>query len=123
MRVYTPPPRPSLVRRPSRRATVIELAGLAAASVAIAAGLLLPAAGKLRSVDVTESDVTSGRILHLPSLRNAADLIPQLAMIRVPFEREAVARALYARATALDPKIENVGPLAGVTIPAAVVRA
>ena len=123
MRVYTPPPRPAPTRRPSRRATLIELAGLAAASVAIAAGLLLTAAGKLRSLDVSESDVTSGRILHLPSLRSAADLTPRLAMITVPFERDAVARALYARATALDPAIENVGALAGVTVPAAVIRA
>ena len=44
-------------------------------------------------------------------------------MFTVAFERDAVARALYARATALDPKIENVGALAGVTIPAAAVRA
>jgi cell division protein FtsW (lipid II flippase) len=102
---------------------VIELAGLAAASVVVIAGLLLTAAGSLRSVDVSEADVTSGRILHLPSLRDAASLTAHLTMIEVPFERDAVARALYARATALDPKIENVGALAGVTIPAAVVRA
>jgi cell division protein FtsW (lipid II flippase) len=123
MRVYTPPPRPSQVRRPSRRATVIEFAGLAAATVAVVAGLWLTASGRLQSVEVSQADVTSGRILHLPSLRSAAALTPRLAMIAVPFEREAVARALYARATALDPPIENVGALAAVTIPAAVVRA
>src|SRR5688500_4178194 len=122
MRVYKPPLRLTRARRPSR-ATVIELAGLAAASVVVIAGLLLTAAGSLRSVDVSEADVTSGRILHLPSLRDAASLTAHLTMIEVPFERDAVARALYARATALDPKIENVGALAGVTIPAAVVRA
>ena len=44
-------------------------------------------------------------------------------MFTVPFERDSVARALYARATALDPALENVGGLAGVTIPAAAVRA
>lgn len=123
MRVYKPPPRLTQAARPSTRATLIELAGLAAASVVIVAGLLLTAAGSLRSVDVSEADLASGRILHLPSVRDAAALTPRLAMIEVPFERDAVARALYARATALDPKIENVGALAGVTIPAAVVRA
>src|SRR5687767_2061022 len=123
MRVYKPSPRQSQVRRPSTRATVIELAGLAAASVVIVAGLLLTAAGSLRAVDVSEADVTSGRILHLPSMRDAASLDPHLAMIESPYERDVVARALYARATALEPKIENIGALAGVTIPATVVRA
>ena len=124
MRVYTPPAsRASQVRGPSRRATIIELAGLVVASIAVATGILLTASGSLASLDVSEADLASGRILHLPSLRNASALGPQLAMFTVPFERETVARALYARATALDPALENVGGLAGVTIPAAVVRA
>jgi len=123
MRVYTPPPRASQALRPSRRAAVIEFAGLAAATVVVAVGLLLTASGALRSVEVSEADVTSGRIVHLPSLSSAAALNSRLAMIQVPFERDAVARALYVRATALDPKIEHVGALAGVTIPAAAIRA
>ena len=124
MRVYTPPAsRPSQVRGPSRRAGIIELAGLAVASIAVAAGLLLTASGSLASLDVSEADLTAGRILHLPSLRDASALGPRLAMFAVPFEREAVARALYARATALDPALEHVGGLAAVTIPAAIVRA
>src|SRR5687768_5038735 len=123
MRVYTPPSRASRAVRPSRRATVIEFAGLAAASLVVAVGILLTASGSLRSVDVSEADVASGRVVHLPSLPNAAALNSRLTMITVPFERDAIARALYARATALDSKIENVGALSGVTISAAEVRA
>ncbi len=123
MRVYTPPSRALQAVRPSRRATVIEFAGLAAASLVVAVGILLTASGSLRSVDVSEADVASGRVVHLPSLPNAAALNSRLTMITVPFERDAIARALYARATALDSKIENVGALSGVTISAAEVRA
>ena len=74
MRVYTPPPRASQVRRPSRRATVIEFAGLTAASVVVAVGLLLTASGRLRSVEVSEADADerAGRSFAFASQRRRA---------------------------------------------------
>ena len=104
MRVYTPPSRAAQARRPSRRATVIEFAGLAAASLVVAVGILLTASGSLQSVDVSEADVASGRVVHLPSLPNAAALNSRLAMITVPFERDAIASALYAQSDRARPE-------------------
>ena len=43
-------------------------------------------------------------------------------MFGSPFERDAVARALYRRATSDTPPLDRVGELAGVTIPASDIR-
>ena len=44
-------------------------------------------------------------------------------MFGSPFERDAAARALYRRATSDTRRSSRVGELAGVTIPAADIRA
>src|SRR5687767_3831628 len=101
------------------RALNLELLGLLAASVVVLFGLLLGHSAKVARLD--EAAPAAG-VIPLHALKGAADLEPALTMFVSPFERQEAARALYRRATA-DPRLEHVGGLAAVTIPAAEIRA
>lgn len=101
------------------RALNLELLGLLAASVVVLCGLLLGHSAKVARLD--EAAPAAG-VIPLHALKAAADLEPALTMFASPFERQEAARALYGRATA-DPRLEHVGGLAAVTIPAAEIRA
>jgi cell division protein FtsW (lipid II flippase) len=100
------------------RALNLELLGLIAAAVVVLFGLLLGHSAKVARLD----EAPAAGVIPLHALKGAADLEPALTMFASPFERQEAARALYRRATA-DPRLEHVGGLAAVTIPAAVIRA
>ncbi len=85
-------------------------------------GLLLTYAGQTPSAETIRTDLTTGTLINLRRLRSANELLPRLTMFGSPFEREAVARALYRRATSDTPPLDRVGELAGVTIPAADIK-
>ncbi len=122
MRVIVPaaaPPRRS-VR--STRAATLELLGLTAATVVMLVGLLLTYAGQTQSAETIHAELSSGALINLRQLHSANDLVPRLTMFGSPFERDAVARAVYRRATSDTPPLDRIGELAGVTIPAADIR-
>jgi cell division protein FtsW (lipid II flippase)/cell division protein FtsI/penicillin-binding protein 2 len=102
------------------RALNLEMLGLIASSVVVLFGLLLGHSAKVARLD--EFAPSAGAI-PLHALTGPADLEPALTMFASPFERQEAARALYRRATAVDPRLEHVGGLAAVTVPAAVIRA
>ncbi len=136
MRVITPAPDTSVRRagpsRPSTalglpvrpapssraiRAANIELLGLVACSAAVLLGLTLTYLGRTGS----SAGRDSGATVHLLQLESADALLPLLPMFGEFDERQAVARALYRRATGA-PRLEHVGGLSTVTIPSAEVR-
>ena len=114
--------RSTLLSTGPARAVTIEVVGLAVSSVAIAIGLLLTYAGHARSFDAAAADLARGTLIDLRQLRSAADLAPQLGMFTTPFERDAVARALYRRARSEESPLDHVGDLARVTVPSAEIR-
>jgi cell division protein FtsW (lipid II flippase)/cell division protein FtsI/penicillin-binding protein 2 len=123
MRVIDAVPETSMATRwhsANRRAANIELLALLACSVVIALGLALTYFGRMARLDIDSSD-RSG-IIDLRRLKSASDLEPVLSMFEQPFERQAVARALYIRAVSDSPPLEHVGGLAAVTIPATTIR-
>src|SRR5262249_21504433 len=125
MRVITPPGLETrgagrTVRRGWRSSTV-EVLGLVAATLVVLFGVLLTYHGQSESLPAAERDLASGVVLNLPRMRTASDLDTRLTMFSSPFEREAVARALYRRATSEAP-LDRIGDLASVTIPAAEIR-
>lgn len=103
------------------RAANVELLGLLACSAVILLGLSLTYWGKTGRLG--EAERGAGAVIDLRRLRGADDLVPLLTMFDDPEERQAVAAALYARATSQASRLEHVGGLATVTIPAADVRA
>src|SRR5688500_11706713 len=101
------------------RALNLEMLGLLAASIVVVFGLLLTHAAKVARLDEVAPAET---LLPLRGLKGAADLEPLLTMFASPFERDAAARALYQRATAAGARLEHVGGLAAVSIPASDIR-
>ena len=134
MRVIMPASSPSRHRlERSTRAATIELLGLTLSTIVVLAGVLLTYVGQTQAVqtqavqtqpvETIQSDPATGPLVNLSRLRGAEDLAPLLTMFESPFERNAVARALYRRATSATSPLDHVGELAGVTIPASEVRA
>jgi cell division protein FtsW (lipid II flippase)/cell division protein FtsI/penicillin-binding protein 2 len=103
-------PRVVSIERPASRAANIELLGLAACSVVVLFGLLL-------TLGAREIGAQAGSI-DLHRLASPDELLPVLTMFDEPFERLAVARAVYQRASIEKPPLEHVGGLAAVTLPA-----
>jgi cell division protein FtsW (lipid II flippase) len=119
MRVISRPvtaPRPATRRL---RSLDLELLGLLGSAVILTLGVVLSLAGKIgRLPDIAPSDA----IVPLHALTGPADLEPLLQMYDPP-ERQVVARALYHRASGAEPRLEHVGGLASVTLPASEIRA
>ncbi|MEX2663235.1 MAG: FtsW/RodA/SpoVE family cell cycle protein, partial [Vicinamibacterales bacterium] len=130
MRVITPAPvrlRPfdSLLLAQDRpevrraRGVTLELLGLIAASVIVTFGVALAFAGKAgRAGD----DTPAGGLVSLHALGSAADLEPVLTTFSSPHERQVVAKAIHRRATTADPRLEHVGGLLDMTLPASEIR-
>lgn len=107
-------------RRHQARAIDIELLGLVACTAVVVFGILLTYWG--RTARTADEGANPASLLLLTSLPSPDALEPLLTMFEEPVERRAVAQALHARATAAEPRLDHVGGLAGVTIPAPVVR-
>jgi cell division protein FtsW (lipid II flippase)/cell division protein FtsI/penicillin-binding protein 2 len=123
MRVIEAAPERAAVRplpAANRRAANIELVGLLACSAVVLFGLCLTGFGRVGRLQIDGAQRPN--VIDLRQLKNAAALEPLLSMYDQRFERQAVARALYARASSDAPPLEHVGGLAAVTIPAAVIR-
>lgn len=123
MRVVSAPRDPAFVRvsRPAaRRAANIELLGMLACSAVIVFGLLLTTWGRLAQLDA--DDRGAGTVVNLRTLRTPATLVPLLTTFESPFEREAVATAVFQRAAAESRPLDHVGSLADVSLPASVVQ-
>jgi cell division protein FtsW (lipid II flippase)/cell division protein FtsI/penicillin-binding protein 2 len=105
----------------SVRAANIELLGLVFCAAVVAFGLWLTACGRLAQLD---EDSGGGRpVVDLRALHDASELAPLLTMFESPAERQVVATPLYKRAMGDTPKLDHVGGLADVALPAAEVRA
>jgi cell division protein FtsW (lipid II flippase) len=126
MRVISPAlEKPASAARPgaSGRAANIELLGLFACSAVILLGLSLAYWGKIGGLTPVPRVVPGSDPIDLRRLHGADDLVPLLTTFEDREEQQAVALALYRRATAETPPLEHVGGLAAVTIPAAEIRA
>jgi len=104
-----------------RRAANLELLGLAACSAVLLLGLWLTHWGRLQQH--AEGERNEPAVVDLRRLSSPDDLLPLLSMFEHAPERQAVARALYLRATADSPTLDHVGGLASVSVPAAQVTA
>ena len=100
------------------RSLNIELLGLAAASAVVLFGIVLTYAAKVASVGVE----TSTGVIQLQALKSASELEPALTMFESTYERQYVAQALFARATAPATPLDRIGALSEVRIPAQVIR-
>jgi cell division protein FtsW (lipid II flippase) len=121
--ITTPEARSAGAAMPARHAARhanVELLGLLAGSLVIALGLGLTYWGRIQQLG---ADERSGRLVNLQRLRGPEDLVPLLDMFESSHEKGTVAQALYRRPLAVSPKIDHVGALAGVSLPAADVRA
>jgi hypothetical protein len=124
MRVIDPPP-PTVSRiRPAAtpRAARLECRGLLASTALVLFGLVLAYLGKVESLGGQSRPRDVREVINVRQLRTAADLLPLLDMFEDRFERRAVARALYTRATDPNRPLERVGGLAHVTLGADIVR-
>jgi cell division protein FtsW (lipid II flippase) len=120
MRVISTTPATAVRGEPtpaSVRVAQVELLGLVGCSVVILLGLWLTQWGRLQQL--TADEPAGAGLMELRRLRSADDLLPILSMFQHPFERQAVARALYGRAIAQEPALDHVGGLAEVGLPAA----
>jgi cell division protein FtsW (lipid II flippase) len=123
MRVIATPPDAVVVRRRApnaTRAANIEFLGLTVSTIVVLLGLALTYIGQTR-LAATERNPQTGGVLNVTQLRSPDPLVPLLTMFEAPAERQAVARALYARSVDA-PALQHVGGLASVTFPADVVR-
>jgi cell division protein FtsW (lipid II flippase)/cell division protein FtsI/penicillin-binding protein 2 len=111
---------PGGLGRTTVRTSNLELLGLAAASIVVLTGVLLTVSGRVARLEADAPDGTT--VVHLNQLQTPAGLEPVLTMFEVPFERQAIARALFARAADRDRPLNHVGGLASVALPAALVR-
>jgi cell division protein FtsW (lipid II flippase)/cell division protein FtsI/penicillin-binding protein 2 len=103
-------------RRPLQ-ALNVELVGLVAASAVVLFGIAIVHAARVaRLAEVA----AAGTIVPLYALTSPAELEPVLSAFTSAAERQAVALALYQRATSTS--LDHVGALADVTIPVATVR-
>lgn len=119
MRVITPAASPVTTDVRRTRAINLERLGLIAGTIIVFAGVTLACAGKVGRAGETGPAVP--KALH--ALGAPADLEPILTMFDSPHERQAVARALYRTATDGDARLQHVGGLTAVTLPAAEIRA
>lgn len=115
---------PESVLSPTRSAAMVRTAnierlGLAACTLVVALGLALAYWGK--SAGDQAGTVSSG-VVNLRELRSPEALVPLLSMFTQPAERQAVADAMYRRATSTAVPLEHVGGLATATVPADRVR-
>src|SRR6476646_10320587 len=97
----------------------IELVGLAIATIVALSGIGLAYSAKLARLDEA---VSPGGVISLRALHSPVELEPALTMYDSAYERSAVARALFNRATAA-PRLDHVGALADVKMSAAAVHA
>ena len=96
----------------------LELFGLAAAALVVMTGLVLAYAGRVSRIN---EGAPASPVVSLNALNSPADLAPLLTMYESEAERQVVADALHRRATS-EPRLEHVGGLATVTLPAAVIN-
>jgi cell division protein FtsW (lipid II flippase)/cell division protein FtsI/penicillin-binding protein 2 len=111
---------PAAWQRVSVRTPNIELLGLLASSLVVLLAVSLTYAGRAGRLDADAREAAT--VVQLDRLRAASELEPMLTMYEEPFERRAVARALYARVTDPQRPLNHVGGLAAVAIPAAEIR-
>jgi cell division protein FtsW (lipid II flippase)/cell division protein FtsI/penicillin-binding protein 2 len=95
-----------------------ELLGLAVASVVVVFGFALTTAAKIGALDVQPDD----QVTPLYALTSAAALEPALSMFESAYERQFAARALFQRIATSEGRLDRIGNLSDVRIPAAVVR-
>jgi cell division protein FtsW (lipid II flippase) len=114
--------------RATVRAANIELLGLLACSAVILLGVSLTYLGKTGRLTYNWGQTPvpcaaqGSHLIDLRRLRGTDDLVELLTMFGDREEQQAVAAALYRRATVEAPPLEHVGGLAAVTIPAAEIR-
>jgi cell division protein FtsW (lipid II flippase) len=107
----------------SRRAARIERLGLTVTSAVLLFGLWLTYTGQRADAGPAAADLSAGRVVNLSALSDARALLPALAIFKDAGERAAVAGAIYERARdASRGRLEHVGGLAGVSLPAARVQ-
>jgi cell division protein FtsW (lipid II flippase)/cell division protein FtsI/penicillin-binding protein 2 len=112
MRVFSPsPPASRPASQSGARAAAVECLGLATSTAVVLVGLLLTYDGQTRSFATVRRDLASGKIIDLRHPRTSSDLADRLTMVGSHVEREAVARAIYRRATS-DTPLERIGDLA-----------
>lgn len=99
------------------RSLDIELLGLLAASAVIMLGVVLTGAARLGALDERPGD----EIVALNTLKSATPLEPALTMFESAYERQFAARALFARVSAPDARLDRIGNLSDVRVSAAVV--
>src|SRR5206468_8519745 len=96
----------------------LELLGLAIATAVAIFGIGLAYRARLARLD---DGVPHDTVVALYAMQSPSDLEPVLTMYDTADERKAVARALFDRTTSL-PRLDHVGALADVKMPAAVIR-
>src|SRR5690349_16836616 len=96
MRVVAPETEIAGSRAIRNRCLNIELVGLALATIVSLCGVGLAYSAKIARLDEAAA---AGRVILLPALRSPVDLEPALTMYESAYERSAVARALFNRAT------------------------
>ncbi len=102
--------------RASVRATNVELLGLLGCTLVVVLGLLLTYLGRVARL--AEDAPAPAGIVHLDQLQSPGAIEGLLTMYEQPFERQAIARALYERVVTTERRLDHVGGLAFVTIPA-----
>jgi cell division protein FtsW (lipid II flippase)/cell division protein FtsI/penicillin-binding protein 2 len=105
-------------RATGNRSLNIELLGLAIATTVAMFGIGLAYSAKLARL---AEAAPSGGVIPLYALQSSSQLEPALTMYDSAYERGAVARALFSRATATRP-LDHVGALADVKMPASAIR-
>src|SRR5579872_2418791 len=95
-----------------------ELFWLAAASIAIAAGLVLVFQAKSHGFGEIEQGLANKQLLNLNELSSREDLLPYLGIFSDSAERQFVARKIYYAAGSLP----NVGALARIRVPESEIR-
>ncbi|HET9265481.1 MAG TPA: FtsW/RodA/SpoVE family cell cycle protein [Vicinamibacterales bacterium] len=113
-------PRVSEPARHARRLANVEMLGLLAGSLVILLGLGLTYWGRLGQLS---ADERNGRLINLQRLRGPEELVPLLGTFESTDEQRTIARALYRRTLDRPSKIDHVGALAAVRLPASDVKA
>ena len=116
MRIISTTPAIGLQRREADtadRSANIEFFGLLAGAAVVLLGLWLTHWGNLQQ-DAAEH--AGSHPINVRRVQSPDALVPLLTMFDRPAERQLVARALFARATAENPSLQHVGGLAGVAI-------
>jgi len=122
MRVIAPAPQTHAVgSTAATRAVRVEALGLAVATAVVLLGLILGYLGRTEGAPPVRVGATG--TVHLQQMSGPDALIPLLDMFDEPFERRAVALALFRHATGPDAPLSHVGALARATMSAAEVQA